>query len=239
MPSLESASSDQQRLFRIGGIAALLLGIAYIVIVVLYARVGAPPTGSESWFKYLPGKTTIWWIIVGLSVLTDFLFVPVTFALYLALKDINRNAMLLASTFVGLFVVLDLAVTWTHYASLLILFRRYSQAADEIQRMGYVAAVNYASAILTSRVEVVYAIVTLSTGILIMGSVMLRGVLSKTTAFLGLSTGVLGIASLSGYSVAIIMNALFATIWILLVGYKLWRLGSKDLDSTVPQGSPP
>src|ERR1022692_4585733 len=88
--------------------------------------------------------------ILGLSVFTDFLFVPVALALYLALKGVNRNAMLLATAFVGLFVVLDLAITWSHYASILTLYRDYSKAADDAQRAGYLAAANYASAILTA-----------------------------------------------------------------------------------------
>ncbi len=217
--------ADQKQWCRVGGIAALVLGVAYIVIIPLYARVGPPPTGGgEAWFQYLPGKTKFWWAILGLSVLTDFLFVPVAFALYLALKRANRNAMLLATAFVGLFVVLDLAVTWSHYASILILYSNYSGAKEAVQRAGYVAAANYASAVLASPLEIVYAIVTLSFGILVTGFVMLRGVFHKMTAYLGLATGILGIVSLTGLNLAIIMNALFATAWILAVGYKLYRL---------------
>jgi hypothetical protein len=225
--TVDSVDVDQKQWYRVGGIAALVLSVAYIIIVFLYARVGAPPTGSEAWFKYLPGKTTVWWLILGLSVFTDFLYVPLAFALYLALKAINRNAMLLASAFVGLFVVLDLAVTWSHYASMLILYGNYSRAADDIQRAGYVAAANYASAILASRLEIVYAIVTLSFGILLIGFVMLRGVFNKITAYLGLATGILGIVSVAGLTLTIIMNALFATAWILVVGYRLYRLAQE------------
>ena len=193
----------------------------------MYAHVGAAPIGGEAWFKYLPGKTTVWWVILGLSVLTDFLFVPVAFVLYLALKAINRNAMLLATAFVGLFVVLDLAVTWSHYASMLILYSNYSRATDDIQRAGYLAAANYASAILASRLEIVYAIVTLSFAILVIGFVMLGGVFNKITAYLGLATGILGFVSLAGLTLTIIMNALFATAWILVVGYRLYRLAQE------------
>jgi hypothetical protein len=166
-------------------------------------------------------------VILGLSVFTDFLYVPLAFALYLALKAINRNAMLLATAFVGLFVVLDLAVTWSHYASVLVLYCNYSRATDDIQRAGYLAAANYASAILGSRLEIVYAIVTLSFGILVIGFVMLRGVFNKITAYLGLATGILGIASVAGLTLTIIMNALFATAWILVVGYRLYRLAQE------------
>src|SRR5260221_13919098 len=98
-------------LFRVGGIAAILLGLAYIITIPVYVQVGAAPSGAEARIQYLVGKTTERWIILGLSVLTDVLFVPVALAVYLALKGLNRNAMLLATALVGLFVVLDLAVT--------------------------------------------------------------------------------------------------------------------------------
>ena len=54
---------------------------------------------------------------------------------------------------------------------------------------------------------------------------MLRGVFNRATAYLGLATGILGIASITGWSVTIIMNAVLATVWILFVGYRLYRLG--------------
>ncbi len=219
---------DQMRWYRVGGLAALVLGISYVSIIPLYAHVGVPPIGGgEASFKYLSGKTTFWWTILGLSVFTDFLFVPVALALYLALKGVNRNAMLLATASVGLFVVLDLAITWSHYASILTLYHEYSQAADDASRAGYVAAANYASAILSRPLEIVYAIVTLSSGILMIGFVMLRGPFSKITAYLGLATGLLGIASLTGLSMIIIGNALLATAWLFFVGHNLYRLAQE------------
>jgi hypothetical protein len=218
---------DQTQLYAVGGISALLLGVGYLIIFPLYAKVGAPPSGGEAWFRYLPGKTSVWWAILGLSVFTDFLFVPLALALYAALKSTNRTAMLLATAFVGLFVALDLAVTWSHYASILNLFSEYSAATDEVQRASYLAAANYGSAMLTSPLEIVYAIVTLSSAILIVGFVMLKGAFDKATAYFALATGVLGVASLTGLSFAIIGNALFATAWLFCVGYRLCRLARR------------
>ncbi|MGA2114438.1 MAG: hypothetical protein ABSH56_06765 [Bryobacteraceae bacterium] len=219
---------DRKRWYRVGGLAALVLGACYVAIIPLYAHVGAPPNGSgQAWFNYLAGKTSFWWTILALSVFTDFLFVPVALALYLSLKGINKNATLLANAFVGLFIVLDLAITWSHYASILTLYREYLKAADEAQRAGYVAAADYAAAILSCPLEIVYAIVTLSSGILVTGFVMLRSPFSKTTAYLGLATGVLGIASLTGLSLTIIGNALFATAWLFFVGHRLYRLAQE------------
>ncbi len=112
---------DGKWLYRVGGVCALLFGIAYIVIIALYIPVGAPLSGGEARLEYHAGNTTVWWAIVGLSVLTDFLLVPVALSLYLALKEVNRDAMLLATALIGLFVVLDLSVTWPNYASLIAL----------------------------------------------------------------------------------------------------------------------
>jgi len=217
-------STDQKQLYRAGGLAAVVLGIGYLVTFPLYAHVGAPPSGGDAWFKYLPGKTTVWWTILWLSVLTDILYVPVAFALYLALKVVNRNAMLLATTLMVLFVVLDLAVTWSHYASILTLYRNYSAATNDAPRAAYVAAADYASAMLTSPLEIVYSIVTPSSGILVIGLLMLSGPFNKFTACLGVATGILGIASLTGFGPAIIGNAVCATVWFFFVGFRLYRL---------------
>ena len=215
-------------LYRVGGISALVIGITYLITILLYAHVGAPPSGGEAWLKYLALKTTPWWAILGLSVLTDLLFVPVALSLYLALKGVNRNAMLVATAFVGLFIVLDLAVTWPNYASLITLSGHYATATNDAQRVAYIAAANYASAVLASHLEAVYAIVVLSLGILMIGLVMLKGIFNKSTAYMGLVTGVLGIVSIAGLNVTIIMNAILATVWVLLVGYRLYRLGGRS-----------
>src|SRR5262245_44467413 len=123
--SADAADPDGRWLYRVGGISALVLGTAYIITIPLYASVGAPPSGGEAVLQYLVGKTAVWWAILGLSVLTDLLFVPVALSLYLALKGADRNAMLVATAFVGLFIVLDLAVTWSNYAALITLSGNY------------------------------------------------------------------------------------------------------------------
>ncbi len=224
---VNAVSPDGKWLYRVGGISALALGVAYIVIFPLFAHVGAPPTGGEIWLKYLQGKTTAWWTILGLCVLTDFLYIPVALALYVALERVHRSAMLFASACVGLFVALDLAVTWTNYAALLTLSGLYAAATNEVQRAGYVAAANYASAVLAAPTEVFYAIVDLSLGIFIIGIVMLkeREIFGTATAYLGLAAGMFGFISVGRFFIAIMLNAVLTTVWLLFVGYSFCRLG--------------
>ena len=220
-----AAHSGQNWVFRVGGLAALAIGIAYVVIIALYASVGVPPAGAEARLDYLVGKTTAWWAIVGVSVLTNFLYVPVALSLYFALSGVNRFAMLLGVAFIGLFVILENAVNWTSYGSLIVLSERYASAATESQRATVLAAATYASAVLESPLAGVWAIGTLSFAFLVIGIVMLKGVFSKLTAYVGIVTGVFGIAAIASVGIAIMLNAVAATIWLFLVGYRLYRLG--------------
>ena len=216
------ANREQWHLW--SGITTLILALGYVSIIPLFAHVGAPPTGGEAFFQYLPGKTTIWWWILGLSVFTDLLYIPLALALYMALKPLNKHLMALAAIFMGMFVILDLAITWGHYASILNLFHNYSQAADDAHRAAFLAAAEYAAAVLATPMEIVYAIVIPSIGVLLTGIVMLKSQFGKVAAWLALITGVLGILALTGWFPVIMGNALFVTAWFFVVGYKLIRL---------------
>lgn len=228
---VNAVDPDGKWLYRVGGLSAILFGIAYIVIIGLYVPMGARPSGAEAQLRYIAGNTTSWWAILGLSVLTDFLLVPVALALYLALKGINRNMMLVATAGMGLFVVLDLAITWTNYASLIALSGNYAAAATDAQRAVVVTAATYPATVLESNLLFVYNTLTLSVGILMTGLVMRKGIFSKSTAYLGMVTGIVGIVAVVGplivraLSVTIILASVLTTVWVLLAGYGLYRLG--------------
>jgi hypothetical protein len=225
---------DRRLAYRVGGLSALAIGIGYIVIIPVYVGVGAPPSGGEAWLTYVAGKSTGWWAILGLSVLTDVLFVPVALALYLALKHLGRSVMVLGTAFVGLFVFLDLAVTWSNYAALITLGENYAVAMTDAQRAASVAAATYASSVLGSTLEGVYSILTLAIGILLIGLVMLRGTFSRAAAYLGVATGVLGIASVVGQlvvagsgAIIAILASVLTTAWVLVVGFRLYQLSRR------------
>ena len=68
--------------------------------------------------------------------------------------------------------------------------------------------------------------VILSMGILTIGFVMMKGPFARPVAYLGLLTGVVrGTLSLVGPGVLIMGASLLTTVWLLLVGPQLWRLG--------------
>jgi hypothetical protein len=86
--------------------------------------------------------------------------------------------------------------------------------------------------VLESSLLFVHNTLTLAVGILMIALVMLEGVFSKGTAYLGLVTGILGVVSVASSffassvsNVSIIFVSVITTIWLLFVGFKLYRLG--------------
>ncbi len=230
--SASPGDSESRWLFRLGGIAALVLFAGYLATFPVYAWVGdAPPSGVEARLAYFSRHAPGWWIILGLMVATDLLYIPVFFSLYHALKAISRSGMQLASAAMGLFVALDLALTWNSYATLIASGVKYG-AATEAQRAALVAAAGSASAVLDSPLLGVYAILVPSIGYFVTGLVMRRGGFGKAAAWLALGTGATGILFMGSYAVASlgvlrIVSALLATVWYAFVGVGLLRLGRR------------
>ena len=218
-------------MYRVAGICAIALAVGYFLTFPLYGWVGNPPaSGVEAQLAYFGEHAAGWWTIAFLMVFTDLLLVPIFFGLYLALKNINKGLMLVALAFKAfLFVILDLAVTWTAFSTMIIAGVQYGAATTEAQRAALAAAAAYASAMLASPLAQVYANVIPALGVLFAGLVMLKGVFNKATAYLALAMGLVGILYLGsffidGLAVLAIIAALLAMIFYLLVGVRLYRL---------------
>ena len=213
---------------RVGGVAALLLALGYVAIMPLFAIVGVPPTGAQARLEYHSTGTTVWWGIVALSILTDLLFVPIAAALYGALRRYGQAAMLVATTFVLLFVALDLAVLWPAKVSIIGLGEQYASAAPA-ERALLVAAAAYPASVIDSLVTPVYSVLTLGIGILVTGLVMLRTGTARATAIVGIATGALGIASVvetaltGSFAVLVVLASLLTIVWLVMVGWGLLR----------------
>jgi hypothetical protein len=198
----------------------------------MYGWVGdQPASGVEAQLAYFADHAAGWWAIVFLMVVTDLLLIPIFFGIYFALKHINKGLMLVALTFKAfVFVILDLAVTWTAFSTMVIAGVQYAAAATEAQGVALVATAAYPSAILVSPLLATYAIVIPSLGIFFAGLVMLKGVFNKATAYMALATGLTGILYIGaifidGMAVLRYINALLAAVFYLLAGYRLYKLG--------------
>ncbi len=231
MDAVTSNRSADPTSRRVGGLSAVALGVGYIAITGLYVAGGALPAGAAKRLTHLAHHTEIWWAILTLSVATDVLFMPTMWSLYQELKGTASTAMLAGTGLVGLFVVLDLAVTWPNYSTLITLSGTYVGATNDTQRTVALGAASYANAVLSSGLFGVYAILAPAAGIFIIGLVMFKGGFGKVAAYLGISTGVLGFISVVGSLIVraagtvAIAASIATTLWVLLVGYKLLTMG--------------
>lgn len=219
-------------LYRVGGIAAIVLVLGYFLTFPIYFWVGdQPASGIEAQLAYFADHAPGWWAIVFLMVFTDLLLVPIFFGIYFALKHLNQGLMLVALTFKALlFVILDLAVTWTAYPALIVAGAGYRAAATAADKAAAIAAAAFPSAAITSPMLGTYAILIPSLGVLFAGLVMFKGVFSKTTAYIALATGLTGLLFMGSYfidSLAVLryLNAFLAMVFYLLVGLRLRQLG--------------
>lgn len=228
-----TADPQWKGMYRLGAISSFALVIGYIVIIGLYLLVYPFPDEAQAMLEYLNGKTSVWWAIIGVSVVTDFLYALIAFSLYQALKGIARNTMVVATGFKWLFVVLELAIGWTNFAVLITLSAGYAAATTDVQRAAYIASANYATTVLNSTLSEVYSILVPALGTLLIGLVMRKGLFNKGTAYLGVVVGVLGIVSVVGplftsaLNPTIILTSLLTTVWFLLIGIRLYRLGQQ------------
>jgi len=218
-------------LFRAGGVAGILIALSYPVIIALFVVAGTPlpvGEGGEAWLAYLSGNQASWWLIVGLSVVTDMLWLPVAVAVYRALKAVDSTAAMAGAGLMALFVVLELATSWSNYAVLIDLSTKLDGATSEAERAAVLAAASYGSALQSSSLLPYYAIVVPAVGKLVLGLLMLRGgPFGRIVAWLGVGEAVLAVVSVVGAYVvaglgqAVILASLLSAVWFLLVGWRL------------------
>jgi hypothetical protein len=149
-----AVDTDGKWLYRVGGIAAIVLVVGYFLSIMLYAWVGdQPASGVEAQLTYFADHADAWWAIVLLMVFTDLLLIPIFFGIYLSLKHANKGLMLIALTFTAfLFVTLDLALTWTAFSTMISVGVSYVAATTEAERAALAAVAIYPSVIVRNRV---------------------------------------------------------------------------------------
>jgi hypothetical protein len=113
---------------------------------------------------------------------------------------------------------------------------QYTSAATDAERLTYVAGAE----LLTALTDAQVAIGVLQTaGITLMSLLMLKGVFARGLAWLGVATGVIGIASealrpLLGWAYAI--YGIMILVWLLWLAWALWKLGTSPVPAMATSG---
>lgn len=227
------ADPQSSWIYRAAGISSVILAVGYLVTIPIYVVVGdQPKAGVDAQLAYFGDHATGWWSIVALMVATDLLYLPVYLGFYTALMHLNRGLVAMGVAFAALlFVVLDLAVTWTGYSTMIVVGSDYVGASSAAQQSALVAAAAYPAAILQSPIPATYSIVFPSLGALFVGIVMLKGVFSRLTAYLALAMGAVGILYIGAFFIEDLAALRYATgllpvPFYLLAGMRLYRLGA-------------
>jgi len=215
----EAINTEDDQVFKVGMFAALALALLLIAGIFLPLDSGGLPGSGAGWLTYLHGSTGFWSVIIGLSVLSDLLFVPVALALYALLAPAHRGLMLLAGGCVALFVLTDLSVTWTSYAALL---RLSGGAAGD---PGVAAGADRAATVLGSPLDAVFSCVLIALAVGLISLAMLRHAsFGKKSAVLGLIAAAAGFFAVSGWTVTTVIDARVTAGWLLIVAGRLYTL---------------
>jgi hypothetical protein len=226
------ATSDRSwsGLYRAGGISALLFVVLIIVAIVFaFTMPPAPISGGAATLQYIAAHRLVYileqvlWLAPSVFAMIVFLALPV------ALNHLNKSFAAIAAL-VGIAswaLTLAWPATGGGAPALVYLSDQYVAATTAAQRATFAAA---AEGFIAQKVVPAAMGILEPIGILIVSLLMLKGVFSKGVAYLGIVTGVLGILSESlrpVLGIGYIVYGLLLPIWFLVIGWKLYRLGSR------------
>ena len=232
----DPAQADTYRsLYKLGGTAAWIVA-GLTLSEVIFLAIFPQPVTISGWFELFQSQPLIglldFW---GLELLMYLAFIFVFLALYFALRSVNPSWMVIALTLALLGIGIFLATN--NPFSILALSNQYAAAAGA-EKPSLLAA-GQALLINTSQRAVGgfnLALFLITTSGLIISIVMTQSILfSKTIAYIGVVAFSLSLldylrqALTSSVLVAlpvILLGALFLLVWFIMVGLRLWRLGT-------------
>ena len=223
--------------YRAGGLALATAGILYLIGATLGFYLGLTPGNSQQYFQSLVSHPVAAQFTYWTFSLADILFIPATLALYLALKEINKNAMLIAAGLLSFFIILDLGVTELNTLALVSIAESYASASSDTLREAYQAAANWGLA--TLPLATFFSWVGPSAGFLITSIVMRKGIFGRNTALLGVIVFTLGIAGgfyflypgLTILSLFLTPILILYGVWLIAVGRRLFKLGGDKTEA--------
>jgi hypothetical protein len=225
--------SGWKTLYRVGGVAALVAAFVFrrnIGAEVSLASARMPPTAAGGWFDLLQSSRFVGLAYLNLFDLVNYALLGLLFiALYVALRQINKSAMLIA-------LCAGLVGAGVYFASnqvfaVLALSNQYAATA-EADRAALLAAGEALLAIGSQGAGVYLGLFLVTLSALVFSIVMLRGsVFTRLTAYLGM----VGNACILCYFIALIfapaltwlphtLGAIPLVVWEALAGFRLLKM---------------
>ncbi len=243
----KTVDSNEKSLYRIGGAAALMCALMYLIAMAIYVpanRAGPPPGTVLEWFTLFQTNPLTGLFFLGLAdIVIMLLWGPMSLALYTALKSSNKTWSLIATSFVFVGMAVYLATNTAF--SMLSLSHEYAAATTEAEQSIALAAGQAMIAVSEGTGGQYAGMPLVWLAGLVLSIVMLRSrVFSKATAWVGILGLGLLIASMpfAGYTTAgpttavvgaiiavtYIGGGLLSLAWYILVGRRLFKLGRRE-----------
>ena len=192
-PGKESGDS-WHGLYQAAGVAAILFVVLLIAALIIDFIAPPPVHGGTETLEFIAANKALYITEQLLWILPSILPVIVFVALFVALAPLGRSLALLAAVVGGLPWALLLAVPVSSRGSLSLVYLSdmYSGAGSEHDRSVFATA---AEAIIAENNTPAIAGLLSPVGIFLISLVMLKGVMPRAVAWLGLVTGGLGVFS--------------------------------------------
>lgn len=224
----ETSDPDWKGLYKIGGVAALLMFVITIVQSIIFI-INPPPSIVIDYFTLFQKNKILGLLALDfLLIVINVLLILIYLALYAALKRFNKS-------YTAIALVIGLVGTTLFFASreatfgLLSLSNQYTAATMDAERAIFLAA---GQALLTIYNGTAFNLSYVLGGvvILIFSVVMLQSnVFSKATAYIGIAMGVLMLVppTIGMIGLVLSLSSLIPTlIWLISIARKLFQLGA-------------
>ena len=216
-------------LYQSGGISAVLFVVSVLVAIVIVV-IAPPPLNADgtTTLQYIASHKVLYIVEQVLWLVLSVFGAVVFLALYQALKHMNKSYAALGALagFVSWVLGLAIPITGGGAPVLVSLSNQYMAATTAAQHTAFATA---AEVFIAQNNTTSASGILAPLGMLILSLVMLKGIFPKGIAYLGIVTGALGIVSEAfrpmigpGYFV----YGLLLPAWFLVVGWKLFRLGT-------------
>lgn len=222
----ENDNSNWNWLYKLGGIAALIIVIFIPIQSIIYISF-PPPTTVIGYFTLFQNNWLIGLLDMDLLYIFDSAFLIIVYlALYIALRKTNKSFMTIA-------LALGLVGIATFFSSkpsfeMLSLSTQYAATTTEAQKTILLGAGQTLLAIYSGTAFNVYYILSAITLIIISLVMLQSNIFSKLTAYLGILSGLLMLIPSTAGMIGIIFSFLSLIPWAifsLLIARKFFQLG--------------
>lgn len=238
-PKVEN-TAQAKSLYTIGGIAALLMVLMIVIQLIVFIAAPPPLEGTVTdWFALFQRNSLIGLLDFELLMIVYTLVaVPLSVALYFALKQANQPLMsiFLAFTIIGVGAFIAARPAF----EMLSISKQYAAATTEAQRAIYLASGETLIAIFHGTAfQVSYVLGSIS-GLIISFVMLSSGVFSKGTAYVRIASSIFdfGIFIPGIGTLLSIFAVLLLLVWDILVALRLFQLGRLDVENLHPAVKP-